>query len=198
MVFPSYLSAFGCNPQFCRRRVARMSQRGRTGGRAPMETCGWPPDIAARHGPSREPITSPTRRSSGLQPSMSLPARSIGKHCFFHSRTGRVCLSDRQQGICVTRSGLSDSDRRGFKYRRECDAAFACLLELDRYTYHGSHIGAEFCLRSDRSPVPNTCSGNSRPAAALGGPRSVQACSDYPSENCESVTARSATPHCVI
>jgi len=25
MVFPSYLSAFGCNPQFCRRRVARMS-----------------------------------------------------------------------------------------------------------------------------------------------------------------------------
>jgi hypothetical protein len=35
-----------------------------------MATCGCPLDIAARHSPSREPITSPARRSSGLLPSL--------------------------------------------------------------------------------------------------------------------------------
>jgi hypothetical protein len=58
------------------------------------------------------------------------------------------------------------------------------LLELDRYTYHGSHIRAEFCLRSDRSPVPNTSSGSASSifSAALAGAWPVQACSDYASE----------------
>ena len=96
-----------------------------------------PPDIAARHGPSREPITSPTRRSSG---------HSRQRRCR-HVQSENTASSIQEQGACACRigskayvspaSGLAGSDRFGFKCRRECDAAFACLLELDRYAYSG-------------------------------------------------------------
>src|SRR6202021_2255954 len=81
-------------------------------------------------------------------------------------------------------SGLAGSDRFGFKCRRECDAAFACLLELDRYAYHGSHIREEFSLRSDRTPPPTPPPGgaSSISSAAPAGARAIQARSDYASE----------------